>query len=79
MHFRSPYENTKVELCGHLQILFEFRENSVDPAIPVWGIISAIVASVIERYEFGVIDDNVLIVIASSIVIILGIVAGPII
>ena len=55
-----------------------FVGNSVDPSIPMWGVLSAIVASVVERYEFGVIDDNVLIVIASSLVIFIGIIVGPI-
>ena len=55
-----------------------FIGNSVDPSIPMWGVLSAIVASVVERYEFGVIDDNVLIVIASSLVIFIGIIVGPI-
>ena len=55
-----------------------FIGNSVDPSIPVWGLISASVASFVERYEFGVIDDNILIVIASSIVIIAGFITGPI-
>ena len=44
----------------------------------MWCVLSAIVASVVERYEFGVIDDNVLIVIASSLVIFIGIIVGPI-
>ena len=55
-----------------------FIGNSVDPSIPVLGLISASVASFVERYEFGVIDDNILIVIASSIVIIAGFITGPI-
>lgn len=55
-----------------------FIGNSVDSSIPVWGLISASVASFVERYEFGVIDDNILIVIASSIVIIAGFITGPI-
>jgi hypothetical protein len=42
-------------------------------------LISGAVASFIERYEFGVIDDNVLIIIASSIVLFLGLILGPLI
>jgi len=49
------------------------------PSIPLWGLISGGVASFVERYEFGVIDDNVLIIIASSIVIFLGLILGPLI
>ncbi len=55
-----------------------FVGKMVTPAIPVWGIISAVVASVVERYEFGPIDDNILIVIASSIVLLIGLNLGPI-
>ncbi|PQJ97341.1 hypothetical protein [Chromatium okenii] len=43
-----------------------------DPSIPVWGLLSAIVATVIERYEFGPIDDNILITVAASSVLLLG-------
>ena len=52
--------------------------NNSDPSIPVWGALSGAVASFVERYEFGVIDDNVLIVVASSIIIALGVHLGPI-
>jgi len=45
----------------------------------LWGAISGAVASFVERYEFGPIDDNVLIVIASSIVIAAGIHSGALI
>ena len=51
---------------------------SADPSIPIWGAISGAVASFVERYEFGPIDDNVLIVVASSVVIAVGIYIGPI-
>lgn len=49
-----------------------------EPEIPIWGLISGIVASVVERYEFGVIDDNILIVVFSSIVLFIGLNLGPI-
>ena len=49
-----------------------------EPEIPLWGLISGIVASVVERYEFGVIDDNILIVVFSSIVLFIGLKLGPI-
>ena len=39
--------------------------------------ISGAVASFVERYEFGPIDDNVLIVIASSAIIAIGVHLGP--
>lgn len=43
-----------------------------DPPIPAWGLLSAIVATWIERYEFGLIDDNILITISASAVLLLG-------
>ena len=49
-----------------------------EPEIPLWGLISGIVASVVERYEFGLIDDNILIVVFSSIVLFIGLNLGPI-
>ena len=48
-----------------------------DPGIPVWGVISAVVATWVERYEFGPIDDNVLITVAASAVLLLGTWVGP--
>ena len=51
--------------------------NMTTPAIPVWGLISAIAASIVERYEFGPIDDNVLIVITASVILLLGLNIGP--
>ncbi|MFD2113111.1 hypothetical protein [Thiorhodococcus fuscus] len=50
-----------------------------DPAIPLWGLLSAVVATVIERYEFGPIDDNILITVAASLVLLLGTAVGPLI
>ena len=49
----------------------------VTPAIPVWGLISATSASYVERYEFGPIDDNVLIVLVASTVLLMGLNIGP--
>ncbi|MFW6104920.1 MAG: hypothetical protein ACOC6I_03670 [Candidatus Bipolaricaulota bacterium] len=46
--------------------------------IPFWGLIAAVVASYIERYEFGPIDDNVLITVSASLVLYLGHLIGPI-
>jgi phytol kinase len=50
-----------------------------DPAIPEWGVLSAVVATLVERYEFGPIDDNVLITVSASAVLLLGTLIGPII
>jgi hypothetical protein len=42
------------------------------PGLAIWGVFAAIVASVFERYEFGPIDDNILITISSIAILILG-------
>lgn len=47
--------------------------------IPLWGAIAAVVATVVERYEFGPIDDNILITVASSAVLLIGVHVGPIV
>ena len=47
------------------------------PPIPDWGVISAVVATIIERYEFGPIDDNVLITVSASAVLLIGTLVGP--
>ena len=49
-----------------------------NPPIPEWGILSAVVATIVERYEFNIIDDNVLITLSASVVLILGIMVGPV-
>ena len=49
------------------------------PAIPDWGLLSAVVATVIERYEFGPIDDNILITVAATLVLLLGAAVGPVV
>lgn len=50
-----------------------------EPAIPIWGLLSAIVATWVERYEIGPIDDNVLITVAASGVLLLGAFSGPLV
>jgi len=49
-----------------------FVGSLAEPGIPIWGLLSGLVASIVERYEFGPIDDNVLIVVFSSIVLFIG-------
>ncbi|MBJ29069.1 MAG: hypothetical protein CMB61_03305 [Euryarchaeota archaeon] len=48
-----------------------------NPSIPIWGVIAAAVATFVERYEFGPIDDNILITIFATAVLLLGIEFGP--
>ncbi|MGA7982908.1 MAG: hypothetical protein WCA32_22130 [Chromatiaceae bacterium] len=47
--------------------------------IPDWGVISALVATFAERHEFGPIDDNVLITVSATAVLLLGSLVGPIV
>jgi len=37
--------------------------------IALWGVLAAIVASLFERYEFGIIDDNVLVTISATVIL----------
>ena len=46
-------------------------------SIPLWGLMSGALASFVERYEFGPIDDNILIAAASTLLLILGATYGP--
>lgn len=40
--------------------------------IAFWGVLAAIVSSIVERYEFGPIDDNILITVSATIVLLIG-------
>ena len=40
--------------------------------LAAWGVLAAIVASFFERYEFGIIDDNVLITLSATIILFIG-------
>ena len=44
--------------------------------IPLWGVIAAVGASIVERYEVGPIDDNVLITVTTMIILSIGILVG---
>jgi hypothetical protein len=52
--------------------------NAANPSIPLWGVIAAIVASFFERYEFGRIDDNILVAGSATILLYIGGILGPI-
>jgi len=52
--------------------------SQADPALPWWGVIAAVVASVAERYEIGPIDDNVFIAVFSTLILLAGSSYGPI-
>lgn len=48
-----------------------------DPPLAWWGLLSAAAASWVERYEFGPIDDNVLITVTASVVLLAGALLHP--
>ncbi len=45
--------------------------------IPWWGVIAAVISSYVERYEFGPVDDNVLISFFATVIIFIGAKVGP--
>jgi hypothetical protein len=49
-----------------------------NPSIPLWGVIAALVASLFERYEFGKIDDNILVAGSAILILLFGATLGPI-
>ena len=51
--------------------------NAGSPSIPLWGIIAAIIASFFERYEFGPIDDNILVAGSATAILYIGGIIGP--
>jgi len=51
--------------------------NTGNPSIPLWGIIAAIFASFFERYEFGPIDDNILVAGSATAILYIGGILGP--
>jgi len=55
-----------------------FLASMATPSIPWWGVIAALVASFVERYEFGPIDDNVLISVSATIILYIGFTVGPV-
>lgn len=56
-----------------------FIGGMAEPPIPVWGLLSAVLATVVERYEFGPIDDNILITVTATAVLLLGVQVGPLV
>ncbi len=54
-------------VCLPIGYFFGSMEN-----LAIWGVIAAFVATFIERYEFGPIDDNILITASSAIVLFVG-------
>ena len=45
--------------------------------IAFWAVVAAIIASIFERYEFGPIDDNILITASATVILYIGGIVGP--
>lgn len=61
-----------------IPIGYYFGSMSRMEGLAIWGVIAAIVASIVEKFEFGPIDDNVLITVSAIIVLYIGGIVGPI-
>jgi phytol kinase len=68
---KSPVGNVFM-LIVCLVIGYVYTTLAIHPIV-LWGLLAAIVASIIERFEIGPIDDNVLITVASMIVLGIGV------
>jgi hypothetical protein len=47
--------------------------------LALWGVIAAVIASLFERYEFGIIDDNILVTVSATVILYIGGMVGSII
>ena len=50
---------------------YYFTSITANP-IPLWGVLAAVAASIVERFEIGPIDDNILITVTSMMFLIVG-------
>jgi len=71
---KSPVGNISM-LVVCILIGYYFASIAAHP-IPLWGVLAAIVASFVERFEFGPIDDNILITVSAMLILIVGSVIG---
>jgi hypothetical protein len=62
--------------CVCIPIGYYFGSLSNIPNMALWGIAAAVVATFLERYEIGPIDDNILITIGSTIILFIGAMIG---
>jgi hypothetical protein len=49
-----------------------FFANMANTPIPLWAILAAVVATISERFEFGPIDDNILITTTTMVILVAG-------
>jgi len=62
-----------------IPIGYYFGNMSGIEGLAIWGVIAAIAASIVEKFEIGPLDDNILISVSSIIVLYMGSIFGPII
>ena len=75
---RSKHPIGNIYMVGvSIPIGFYFGSLSGIPGLAFWGVVAAIAASIFERYEFGPIDDNVLITVGATAVLFIGAHIGP--
>ncbi len=67
---KSPVGNIFM-LVVCVVIGYYFSSLAITP-IPLWGILAGVAASIVERFEIGPIDDNVLITVTAMIILIIG-------
>lgn len=76
---RSKHPVGNIYMAGVcIPVGFYFGSLSGIPGLAFWGIVAAIIASIFERYEFGSIDDNILITISATVVLYIGSIVGSI-
>jgi len=72
-HERKKHPIGNIYMAGIcIPIGYFFASNSTIEGLAIWGVLAAIVASIFERYEFGLIDDNVLITVSSTAILFVG-------
>ena len=69
-HERKKHPIGNIYMAGICIPIGYFFANMAGLAI--WGVIAAVAASFFERYEFGLIDDNVLITVSSTAILFIG-------
>jgi len=62
-----------------IPIGYYFGSMSNLPGLAVWGVIAAIAASILEKFEIGPLDDNVLITVSAIIILYIGGIVGPLV
>lgn len=69
-HERKKHPIGNVYMMGVCIPIGYFFANMV--GLAVWGVLAAVAASFFERYEFGFIDDNILITVSATVILFVG-------